>query len=107
MWYWVGGGDLHPQKRTTFHRFMGTFVFLLQTKYRKKPDSIKFTSVVDSPDLVHAKNSYLQCSEVSVFSLLFPGRGLSGQRLTPDPWAPNRIDVSTNLLSTTWVLLNW
>ncbi|XP_078290972.1 nebulin-related-anchoring protein isoform X8 [Panthera onca] len=34
-----------------------------ETKYRKKPDSIKFTMVVDSPDLVHAKNSYLHCNE--------------------------------------------
>ncbi|XP_036988749.2 nebulin-related-anchoring protein isoform X4 [Artibeus jamaicensis] len=34
-----------------------------ETKYRKKPDSIKFTPVVDSPDLVHAKNSYVHCSE--------------------------------------------
>nr|XP_045217508.1 nebulin-related-anchoring protein isoform X5 [Macaca fascicularis] len=34
-----------------------------ETKYRKKPDSIKFTTVVDSPDLVHAKNSYIHCNE--------------------------------------------
>ncbi|XP_039093588.1 nebulin-related-anchoring protein isoform X3 [Hyaena hyaena] len=34
-----------------------------ETKYRKKPDSIKFTTVVDSPDLVHAKNSYKHCNE--------------------------------------------
>ncbi|XP_023571210.1 nebulin-related-anchoring protein isoform X3 [Octodon degus] len=34
-----------------------------ETKYRSKPDSIKFTAVVDSPDLVHAKTSYLQCNE--------------------------------------------
>ncbi|XP_006880228.1 PREDICTED: nebulin-related-anchoring protein [Elephantulus edwardii] len=34
-----------------------------ETKYRKKPDSIKFTTVVDSPDLVHAKSSYLHCNE--------------------------------------------
>lgn len=58
---------------TMFDCFVGTFVFLFQTKYRKKPDSIKFTSVVDSPDLVHAKNSYMHCSEVSVFSSLIPG----------------------------------
>uniref|UniRef100_A0A3P9AQN1 LIM zinc-binding domain-containing protein n=1 Tax=Esox lucius TaxID=8010 RepID=A0A3P9AQN1_ESOLU len=32
-------------------------------KYRQLPDSLKFTQVVDSPDIVHAKNSYLQCSE--------------------------------------------
>nr|XP_008268750.1 nebulin-related-anchoring protein isoform X2 [Oryctolagus cuniculus] len=34
-----------------------------ETKYREKPDRIKFTTVVDSPDLVHAKNSYVHCSE--------------------------------------------
>ncbi|XP_045709716.1 nebulin-related-anchoring protein isoform X3 [Phyllostomus hastatus] len=34
-----------------------------ETKYRKKPDSIRFTPVVDSPDLLHAKNSYMHCSE--------------------------------------------
>ncbi|XP_035260193.1 nebulin-related-anchoring protein isoform X1 [Anguilla anguilla] len=32
-------------------------------KYRQHPDSMKFTSVADSPDMVHAKNSYLQCNE--------------------------------------------
>lgn len=36
----------------------------LQKKYRQQPDSLKFTSVTDSPDIVHAKTSYQQCSEV-------------------------------------------
>ncbi|XP_056325702.1 nebulin-related-anchoring protein isoform X2 [Danio aesculapii] len=32
-------------------------------KYRQNPDSLKFTQVADSPDIIHAKNSYMQCSE--------------------------------------------
>ncbi|RVE59483.1 hypothetical protein OJAV_G00188890 [Oryzias javanicus] len=32
-------------------------------KYRQLPDSLKFTSVTDSPDIVHAKTSYQQCNE--------------------------------------------
>lgn len=36
----------------------------LQKKYRQQPDSLRFTSVTDSPDIVHAKTSYQQCSEV-------------------------------------------
>lgn len=38
--------------------------FFMQKKYRQLPDSLKFTSVTDSPDIVHAKTSYQQCSEV-------------------------------------------
>nr|XP_004659376.2 nebulin-related-anchoring protein isoform X1 [Jaculus jaculus] len=34
-----------------------------ETKYRKKPGSMKFTTVVDSPDLVHARNSSIHCNE--------------------------------------------
>lgn len=36
----------------------------MQKKYRQLPDSLRFTSVADSPDIVHAKTSYQQCSEV-------------------------------------------
>lgn len=39
---------------------------LLQKKYRQQPDSLRFTSVADSPDIVHAKKSYEQCSEVAI-----------------------------------------
>ncbi|XP_073451972.1 nebulin-related-anchoring protein [Aquarana catesbeiana] len=34
-----------------------------ETKYRQSPGSIGFTAVTDSPGLLHAKNSYLQCSD--------------------------------------------
>ncbi|CAG5906159.1 unnamed protein product [Menidia menidia] len=36
---------------------------LSNKKYRQLPDSLKFTSVADSPDIIHAKTSYQQCSE--------------------------------------------
>ncbi|CAL8259772.1 unnamed protein product [Arctogadus glacialis] len=36
---------------------------LSEKKYRQPSDRLKFTSVTDSPDMVHAKNSYQQCSE--------------------------------------------
>lgn len=35
----------------------------LQKKYRQLPDKLRFTQVADSPDILHAKNSYMQCSE--------------------------------------------
>lgn len=40
-----------------------------QTKYRQKPESLKFTAVVDSPSLIHAKNSYLQCNDVGFIEM--------------------------------------
>ncbi|XP_049501747.1 nebulin-related-anchoring protein isoform X3 [Panthera uncia] len=56
-----------------------------ETKYRKKPASIKFTTVVDSPDLVHAKNSYLHCNE----RLYRAGDAESLHRYTPIPDHPD------------------
>lgn len=41
-----------------------------QIKYRQKPESLKFTAVVDSPSLIHAKTSYLQCNDVG-FILMY------------------------------------
>uniref|UniRef100_UPI00398F8E11 nebulin-related-anchoring protein isoform X2 n=1 Tax=Pristiophorus japonicus TaxID=55135 RepID=UPI00398F8E11 len=34
-----------------------------ERKYRQHPDTLKFTSVIDSADIIHAKTSYLQCSD--------------------------------------------
>ncbi|XP_052038988.1 nebulin-related-anchoring protein isoform X3 [Apodemus sylvaticus] len=56
-----------------------------ETKYRKKPDSIKFTTVVDSPDLIHAKKSYEHCNE----RLYRLGDADSLHRYTPIPDHPD------------------
>ena len=69
---------LHPEECMVFDCFLRILAFHLQTKYRKKPDTIKFTTVVDSPDLVHAKNSYMNCNEVGVFCSLIPGLIVGG-----------------------------
>ncbi|XP_019502114.1 PREDICTED: nebulin-related-anchoring protein [Hipposideros armiger] len=65
-----------------------------ETKYRKRPDSIKFTSVVDSPDLVHAKNSYMHCNE----RLYRLGDAESLHRYTLIPDHPDFIRARLNAL---------
>ncbi|XP_023402466.2 nebulin-related-anchoring protein isoform X3 [Loxodonta africana] len=65
-----------------------------ETKYRKKPDSIKFTTVVDSPDLVHAKSSYMHCNE----RLYRSGDVESLHRYTPIPDHPDFARARLNAL---------
>uniref|UniRef100_A0A3B3U7U4 Nebulin-related anchoring protein n=1 Tax=Poecilia latipinna TaxID=48699 RepID=A0A3B3U7U4_9TELE len=56
-WDGVGTPQLEAAKKA------GELISDLQKKYRQLPDRIKFTSVADSPDIIHAKTSYQQCSE--------------------------------------------
>uniref|UniRef100_A0A5F8H3T9 Nebulin-related-anchoring protein n=1 Tax=Monodelphis domestica TaxID=13616 RepID=A0A5F8H3T9_MONDO len=65
-----------------------------EVKYRQKPDSIKFTTVVDSPDLVHAKNSYLHCND----RLYRAGDSESMHRYTFLPDHPDFIRARLNAL---------
>ncbi|XP_051002792.1 nebulin-related-anchoring protein isoform X2 [Acomys russatus] len=65
-----------------------------ETKYRKKPHSIKFTTVVDSPDLVHAKNSYAHCNE----RLYRLGDADSLHRYTPIPDHPDLARARLNAM---------
>lgn len=66
--------NCHMSLTETSCGFFPSFVFVScspsQVKYRQKPESLKFTAVVDSPNLIHAKNSYLQCNEVG-FVLMY------------------------------------
>ncbi|XP_055085851.1 nebulin-related-anchoring protein [Periophthalmus magnuspinnatus] len=54
-WDGVGAPQLESAKKA------GELVS--EKKYRQLPDRLKFTQVADSPDIIHAKTSYQQCSE--------------------------------------------
>ncbi|XP_041818539.1 nebulin-related-anchoring protein isoform X2 [Chelmon rostratus] len=54
-WDGVGAPQLESAKKAG--------ALISDKKYRQLPDSLRFTSVADSPDIVHAKQSYQQCSE--------------------------------------------
>uniref|UniRef100_A0A8C3BED2 Nebulin related anchoring protein n=1 Tax=Cairina moschata TaxID=8855 RepID=A0A8C3BED2_CAIMO len=76
-----------------------------ETKYRQKPESLKFTSVVDSPDLIHAKNSYLQCSD----RLYKAGVSEAMHKYTLPPDHPdfirarqNALHISDKVYKTSW-----
>ncbi|XP_062463846.1 nebulin-related-anchoring protein isoform X3 [Pezoporus occidentalis] len=76
-----------------------------EIKYRQKPESLKFTAVVDSPDLIHAKNSYLQCSD----RLYKAGDSEAMHRYTLPPDHPdfirarqNALHLSDKLYKTSW-----
>ncbi|GAA6067214.1 nebulin-related-anchoring protein isoform X1 [Tachysurus ichikawai] len=61
-------------------------------KYRQLPGNLKFTQVADSPDIVHAKNSYIQCSE----RLLKPVDSESMHKYTLHPDHPDFIRAKIN-----------
>uniref|UniRef100_A0A663EAE8 Nebulin related anchoring protein n=1 Tax=Aquila chrysaetos chrysaetos TaxID=223781 RepID=A0A663EAE8_AQUCH len=76
-----------------------------EIKYRQKPESLKFTAVVDSPDLIHAKTSYLQCSD----RLYKAGGSEARHRYTLPPDHPdfirarqNALHISDKLYKTSW-----
>ncbi|XP_068162004.1 nebulin-related-anchoring protein isoform X2 [Antennarius striatus] len=54
-WDGVGAPQLESAKKAG--------QLISEKKYRQLPDSLRFTSVADSPDILHAKSSYQQCSE--------------------------------------------
>ncbi|XP_019358379.1 PREDICTED: nebulin-related-anchoring protein isoform X2 [Gavialis gangeticus] len=76
-----------------------------ETRYRQKPDSLKFTTVVDSPDLIHAKHSYIQCSD----RLYRSGDSEARHRYTLPPDHPdfirarlNALHISDKMYKTSW-----
>uniref|UniRef100_A0A4W3I6R0 Nebulin-related anchoring protein n=1 Tax=Callorhinchus milii TaxID=7868 RepID=A0A4W3I6R0_CALMI len=76
-----------------------------EKKYRQHPDTLKFTSVVDSANMVHAKSSYLQCND----RLYRSGDAESMYRCTIPPDHPdfkrarmNAQNISEKAYRTSW-----
>ncbi|CAM5157537.1 unnamed protein product [Natator depressus] len=76
-----------------------------EAKYRQKPETMKFTTVVDSPDLIHAKHSYIQCSD----RLYRSGDSDAMHRYTLPPDHPdfirarlNALQISDKMYKTAW-----
>uniref|UniRef100_A0A8U8BJZ9 Uncharacterized protein n=1 Tax=Geospiza parvula TaxID=87175 RepID=A0A8U8BJZ9_GEOPR len=76
-----------------------------EIKYRQKPESLKFTAVADSPSLIHAKKSYLQCND----RLYKAGGSEDRHRYTLPPDHPdfirarqNALYISDKLYKTSW-----
>ncbi|XP_029466302.1 nebulin-related-anchoring protein isoform X2 [Rhinatrema bivittatum] len=63
-----------------------------ETKYRQNPGAMKFTAVVDSPGLLHARTSYLQCSD----RLYRAGDSEAMHRCTLPPDHPDFIRARVN-----------
>ncbi|XP_039631959.1 nebulin-related-anchoring protein isoform X2 [Polypterus senegalus] len=63
-----------------------------EKKYRQHPDHLKHTAVADSLDVLHAKNSYLQCSE----RLYRSGNSESMHQYTLPPDHPDFIRARMN-----------
>ncbi|XP_056883449.1 nebulin-related-anchoring protein isoform X2 [Takifugu flavidus] len=83
-WDGVGAPQLESAKKAT--------ELISEKKYRQQPDSLKFTSVTDSPDIVHAKASYQQCSE----RLYKSGQNDDMHRYTLHPDDPDFVRAKVN-----------
>ncbi|XP_061822685.2 nebulin-related-anchoring protein isoform X1 [Nerophis lumbriciformis] len=83
-WDGVGAPQLESAKRAG--------ELISDRRYRQLPDSLKFTSVTDSPDMVHAKTSYQQCNE----RLYKSGRNDDMNRYTLHPDDPDFVRARMN-----------
>nr|DBA19737.1 TPA: hypothetical protein GDO54_015520 [Pyxicephalus adspersus] len=64
---WIRGCGWIPNDSLEVNKVKKAQEIISERQYRQHPDTIKFTSIVDSPDVVLAKNNALQLSSVRAF----------------------------------------
>lgn len=61
---WLRGIGWMPDGSVEMTRVKGAQDLVNERLYRTRPEALKFTSIVDTPEVVLAKNNSLQMSEV-------------------------------------------
>ena len=67
---WLRGIGWIPEGSVEMTRVKGAQDLVNERLYRTRPEALKFTSIVDTPEVVLAKANSLQMSEVRVTHLL-------------------------------------
>lgn len=83
---WLRGIGWMPEGSVEMTRVKGAQDLLNERLYRTRPEALKFTSIVDTPEVVLAKANSLQMSEVgTILKPSFPFVGLCFQMMPPKP----------------------
>lgn len=62
---WLRGIGWMPEGSVEMTRVKGAQDLLNERQYRTRPEALKFTTIVDTPEIVLAKTNSLQMSEAS------------------------------------------
>ena len=81
---WLRGIGWMPEDSVEMNRVKNAQGLVNERLYRTRPEALKFTSIVDTPDVVLAKANSLQIREVRTILLpSIPFAGLCFQRMPP------------------------
>lgn len=83
---WLRGIGWMPEDSVEMNRVKNAQDLVNERLYRTRPEALKFTSIVDTPDVILAKTNSLQISEVrTILSPAMPSGGLCSQMTSPKP----------------------
>lgn len=106
---WLRGIGWMPEDSVEMNRVKNAQDLVNERLYRTRPEALKFTSIVDTPDVVLAKTNSLQISEVrTILSPAVPSVGLCSQMTSskPSTWAApfGRFRVTGATLRICWLV---